>query len=86
MAVWKLKIDWDRNVDFTGTFDDVTNRVIQCNWFLGMRKPYQESADNSLAVFVLNNVDRRYSPDNVASPLFGKVVPQRRLIQIPRSR
>lgn len=42
-----------------------------------MRKPFQDTTDNSVAVFILNNADRRFSPDYTASPLFGKVVPQR---------
>ena len=52
-TTWLISIDWDRNGDHTGTYDDVTSRVLQTNWFLGMRKPYQEMADNSVCVFVL---------------------------------
>ncbi|MDX2138017.1 MAG: hypothetical protein SF123_07970 [Chloroflexota bacterium] len=74
---FNLSIDWDRNGNFTDTNDDVTSRVMQVNWFLGMRKPYQEKADNSMLALVLRNDDRRFSPDNAASPLFGKLVPQR---------
>lgn len=74
---WTIAIDWDRNNDYSGTYDDITNRVMQTNWFLGMRKPYQDVADNSLCVIVLSNADRLYSPDYASSPLFGKVVPQR---------
>ena len=72
---WTISIDWDRNGDFSTTYDDVTSRVLQTNWFLGMRKPYQELADNSMCVIILNNADRRYSPDYPSSLLSGKVVP-----------
>ncbi len=32
---WTIAIDWDRNGDFTGAYDDVTDRVIEAHWFLG---------------------------------------------------
>ena len=31
-----IAIDWDRNNNFTDTYDDVTARVIQVNWFLNI--------------------------------------------------
>lgn len=76
-TIWTISIDWDRNGEYAGTHDDVTSRVLQTNWFLGMRKPYQEMADNSMCVIVLNNADRRFSPDYASSPLYGKILPQR---------
>jgi hypothetical protein len=27
-TTWTIAIDWDRNNNYTGTYDDVTNRVI----------------------------------------------------------
>jgi len=77
MTIWTISIDWDRNGDYAGTYDDVTSRVLQANWFLGMRKPYQEMAHNSMCVIVLSNADRRFSPDYATSPLHGKILPQR---------
>jgi hypothetical protein len=76
-TTWTLAIDWDRNNNFTNE----TARVISANWFLGMRKPYQDTADNSMLALVLNNSDRRYSPEQGAlladgitsNPLQGKV-------------
>lgn len=76
-TTWTIAIDWDRNSNYTGTYDDVTSRVMQVNWFLGMRQPYQDKADNSMLVMVLSNADRLYSPEYVSGPLFGKVKPQR---------
>jgi hypothetical protein len=76
-TTWIIAVDWDRNGDYSGTYDDVTNRVISAKWFLGMRKLYEEIADETSLDLVLDNVDRRYSPDYSSSPLFGKVVPQR---------
>lgn len=47
------------------------------SWFLGMRQPWQDKADNSMLALTLRNNDRLYSPDNTGSPLASKLVPQR---------
>lgn len=36
-TTFAISIDWDRNNNFMDTYDDVTARVMQVNWFLGMR-------------------------------------------------
>jgi hypothetical protein len=74
---FNLSIDWDRNNNFTGTHDNITNRVMWVNWYLGSKKPYQDTSDNPMCGIVLRNDDRLYSPDNTGSPLAGKLVPQR---------
>lgn len=74
-TTWKVLIDWDRDGNFTGTHDDVTAYVITANWFLGMRRPYQNDADNSMLDLMLNNADKRFSPENGSGPLSSKLVP-----------
>jgi hypothetical protein len=76
-TTFTIAIDWDRNDNFTDTYDNVSTRVMQVNWFLGMRKEYQDKADNAMLGMVLRNDDRLYSPENAASPLFGKIAVQR---------
>ena len=76
-TTWTIAIDWDRNGNYGNTYDDVTSHVISANWFLGMRQAYQEIADNSTLTLVLDNTDKRYSPENSGSPLHGQVVPFR---------
>jgi hypothetical protein len=76
-TTWTVAIDWDRDGKFTETYDDVTDRVVSAEWFLGARQPYQETADNSVLSLTLTNQDRRYSPEHKSSPLFGKLVPFR---------
>ncbi|MBL8161683.1 MAG: hypothetical protein JNJ61_06815 [Anaerolineae bacterium] len=76
-TTWTIAVDWDRNGDYTGTYDNVTSRVISANWFLGGRTPYQDVADESTLDLTLDNSDKRYSPEYATSPLFGKVRPQR---------
>ena len=38
---WTIAIDWDRNGDFSGEHDDITQRVLLAEWFVGMQRPYQ---------------------------------------------
>lgn len=74
-------VDWDRNGNFTGTFDDVTTRVLPS---ARLEVEYGRDADSPLAAvvagegaFTLTNTDRRYTNRNTGSPLFGKVLPAR---------
>ncbi len=53
----------------------MTAYVSSARWFLGERKPYQETADDSMLTLVLDNSDRRFSPENPSSPLAGKLAP-----------
>lgn len=76
-TTWTIAIDWERTGTFDGTYDDVTDLVISANWFLGMRKPYADVADDSMLKLVLNNSDRRFSPENSNSALFGWLAPFR---------
>jgi hypothetical protein len=74
-TTWTIAIDWDRDGSFSGQYDDVTSYIISAGWFLGERTPYQDTADNSTLTLVLNNSDKRYSPENGSSPMAGKLTP-----------
>jgi len=76
-TTWTIAIDWERNGSFDDTYNDVTDHVISAQWFLGLRQPYQDAADNSALALTLKNDDRRYSPEYSSSPLAGKLVPFR---------
>ncbi|MCY4073046.1 MAG: hypothetical protein OXG60_17265 [Chloroflexi bacterium] len=74
---WTVEIDWERNGNYTGTYDNVTDRTILTQWFVGMRQPYQLTADNSVLRLVLRNNDRLFSAEYASSPLKDKLVPLR---------
>ncbi len=74
---WTVAIDWERNGNYTDTYDDVTDRTILTQWFVGMRQPYQLTADNSVLRLVLRNNDRLFSAEYASSPLNDKLVPLR---------
>lgn len=46
--------------------------VASANWFLGLRRPYQEVADDSMLQLTLNNQHRYLSPEG---PLAGLITP-----------
>ena len=71
-TTWKVLIDWDRNGDFTGTYDDVTTYVLHAKWYLGFSQAYAEVANDSTLELVLDNSDKRFSPENSGSVLNGK--------------
>jgi len=76
-TTWTIAIDWSRKGNFDGANDNVTTRVISANWFIGMRKPYQDIADDSMLELTLDNSDKRFSPENGGSPLAGYLAPFR---------
>jgi hypothetical protein len=72
-------VDWDRNGNFTGPFDDVTDDVRGT-----VSVSFGRESVTALAPLIagrgsfdLDNTSRRYSPRNASSPLFGKVKPAR---------
>lgn len=71
---WKVQIDWDRDSNFTGTYDDITEYVLNAEWELGCR-PYELVADEATARITVTNIDKRFSPENSSSPLYGSMVP-----------
>ena len=77
-TTWTIAIDWDRDGEFSGD-DIVTERAVWINWFLGFREPFMDIAQNSTLGLVLDNRDRRFSPENedAANSLAGKIQPLR---------
>jgi len=64
ITTWKFQIDWEgtsgtpEQYNDDGPYDDVTSCVILAEWFLGMEKPYQDVAENSILTMILDNSDR----------------------------
>ena len=72
-----LKIDWNKNGNFTGTYDDVSGYVIgDIDWSIGFR-PYMSMADESYLRATLYNNSKLFSPDNASGALYGLLVPGR---------
>lgn len=74
---YQIAADWGRLGTFTGPYDDVTSDVdggeVVVSW--GRDQATATSRPTAgKAGFALNNLDRRYSYENSASPLAGRVV------------
>jgi len=74
-TTWTISINWDRDGGFSEIYDNVTSRVISADWRLGFSRPYQDTATDSTLTIVLDNSDKRFSPENGSSPIAGKVRP-----------
>lgn len=78
---WALMIDWENN----DSFGNEANRVISVHVNRG--RDYKFKSDGrgweypriGRAVFGLDNSDRRYDPYNTNSPLYGNILPGRRI-------
>lgn len=52
------------------------NRVLDLQWEGGL-KSYDTIAGEKKAIVLLSNTDKRFSPDNASSPLYGELAPGR---------
>lgn len=78
---FRVRVDWDKTGDFTTVGDDVTP-VVRREDRVSLR--YGRDQDTAVAPIAtgqgsltLSNRDKRFSPRNTASPLYGKVRPGR---------
>ncbi|MDX2077006.1 MAG: hypothetical protein SFZ02_11280 [bacterium] len=62
-----------------GAEDDITADVISAEWRIGLRNSQVRLADENMATLVMNNTTGKYTPENPASPLYGKLHPRKRL-------
>lgn len=80
-ALWSVAIDWDGDGFDDG--DDVTGRALERT---GLSAEYGRDQNRELSPMAagaggleLDNASKDYSPDNIDSPLHGKVLPARPL-------
>lgn len=88
MTDHKFWIDIENTVEMVDTagspltdpfFDglDITPYVIEARWFNGFREPYMSVGDENELEVVLNNDDKRFSPEYSSGPYYGKLQPGR---------
>ena len=70
---WTIGIDWDRD----GNYTDETARVLSAKWMLGFQQAYMDVGNDAQLRLILRNDDRRFTPENSAGPLSGKLAPLR---------
>ncbi len=70
---WTIGIDWDRDGDYT----DETARVLSASWSLGFQQAYRDVGNDAQLTLIMRNDDRRFTPENSAGSLYGKLAPLR---------
>ena len=70
---WTIGIDWDRD----GNYTDETARVTSAKWSLGCQLAYMDVGNDAKLTLVMRNEDKRFTPENSAGSLYGKLVPLR---------
>lgn len=76
MAEYKVLVDWDDDGDYSEASEDITAYAIELEWSLGMRQPWQQTADEQTLSLTLRNADRLFSPEAGGS-LAGSLRPQK---------
>lgn len=61
-------------------YDNLSAWVQRATWRLGFTQAFTRVADDVEAELALNNHDRLFSPDYASGPLYGLLLPQRRLV------
>ena len=70
---WTIGIDWNRDDSYT----DETAHVLSAKWQLGFQQAFMNVGNDAKLSLVMRNKDKRYSPENRAGSLYGKLVPLR---------
>lgn len=71
-ATYTVSVDWDKNGNYTGTYDDITSYVRSIRSFNGFRQPFMNVAGEATLELELDNADKRFSPEYSGGPLYGK--------------
>lgn len=79
---FKVQVDWNKNGDFIGADDDVTDLVLRSRGTISAEYGRDQSTALAPTVsgrgqLVLDNSSRRFSPRNTGSPLYGLLKPAR---------
>ena len=70
---WTIGIDWDRD----GKYTDETTRVLSASWSLGFQQAFADVGNDAKLSLLMRNEDKRFSPENSAGSLYGKLAPLR---------
>lgn len=76
----RVYIDFDLDGDFDEAIEDVTPYLIEADWGLGFRKPFQTTSDEARCTIVLSNLDKQFSPEYSSSPYYPNMRPHRGLL------
>ena len=80
-ATYVLEVDWDNNGVFTGTGEDITARTLRVEFRRGRDYASQLTGRSTAGrlLAALNNESGDYSSFNASSPIFGNILPGRKV-------
>ena len=70
---WTIGIDWNRD----GSYTDETASVLFAKWMLGFQRAYMDVGNDAKLTLLMRNEDKRFTPENSAGSLYGKLAPLR---------
>lgn len=76
---YEFAVDWANNGSFTDPNDEITNDIVTQTTIVYGRDQDRQLSPGAVgnAAFSVNNSSRKYSPENVSSPLAGNLDPAR---------
>ncbi len=77
-ATYKVYVDWDNNDNFTGTYDDISAYVLDWSYRAGRSSDTDHDSAGTITV-QLDNSTGIFSPFNTTSPIYGKILPNRKV-------
>lgn len=74
---YRVLVDWDNTGNFQGTYDDIVADVLSVQVRRGRDYASQLTGNSTAGTLraTLKNDDGKYSPNNVSSPIYGKIRP-----------
>ncbi len=78
-VTYHIRVDWDDDGDFDRPDETLDRDVIGAEWALGLDAPEGCLAAPSRAAITLRDPGGRYRPENAAGPLYGALVPRKKV-------
>ena len=80
-ATYAFYVDWNGDNDFLDDYEDISAYVFEASWSYGRDHASQLTGKSiaGLCTLLLKNTDKRFSPFNTSSPLYGSLLPGRKI-------
>ncbi|NPV67601.1 MAG: hypothetical protein HPY64_10690 [Anaerolineae bacterium] len=79
-VLYHIQVDWDDDGDFDRPDETLDRDVIGAEWALGLDAPDDCLAAPSRATITVRDPGGRYRPENIAGPLYGALVPRKKVV------
>lgn len=81
VATWTFEVDWNNNGSFADANDNISADVMEASWTIGRDYASQLTGKSTSLVCTLKlkNDSNKYSSFNSVSPIFGNILPKRKI-------